>query len=169
VRKREGKARGIMNKNITAISSLLEKTAWHFGNHGLSEKCCEDLSFAEYTALKIVYENDQSTIQFIGHALNFTKSGATKIINRLEGKGYVIRKNSPRDGRFCCVSITDKGIAVISKIIENQTIQLENILQNLTLEKKEDIKIALEILVNALQEHKALKPAFEDDLKGECC
>jgi DNA-binding MarR family transcriptional regulator len=158
-----------MNKNITAISSLVEKTAWHFGNHGLSEKCCEDLSFAEYTALKIVYENDQSTIQFIGHALNFTKSGATKIINRLEGKGYVIRKNSPRDGRFCCVSITDKGIAVISKIIENQTIQLENILQNLTLEKKEDIKIALEILVNALQEHKALKPAFEDDLKGECC
>jgi DNA-binding MarR family transcriptional regulator len=158
-----------MNKSIAAICSLLEKTAWHFGNHGISEKCCEDLSFAEYIALKIVYENDQSTIQFIGHDLNFTKSGATKIINRLEWKGYVIRKNSPRDGRFCCVSITDKGIAVISKIIKNQSIQLENILQHLTPEKKEDIKIALEILADALQEHKALKPALEDDLKGEYC
>ncbi|MDD2353211.1 MAG: winged helix DNA-binding protein [Atribacterota bacterium] len=158
-----------MNKSIAAICSLLEKTAWHFGNHGISEKCCGDLSFTEYIALKIVYKNDQSTIQFIGHALNFTKSGATKIINRLEWKGYVIRKNSLRDGRFCCVSITDKGIAVISRIIENQTIQLENRLKHLTPEKKEDIKITLEILVNALQEHKSLKPALEDDLKGECC
>ncbi len=158
-----------MNKRIVAICSLLEQTAWHYGNHGISEKCCEDLSFAEYTALKTVYENQQSTIQFIGYALNFTKSGATKIINRLEKKGYVIRKISPRDGRFCCVSITDKGIAIISRIVENQTIQLENILKHLTSEKKEDIKIALETLVSALQENKESKPALEDDLKGECC
>lgn len=158
-----------MNKSIAAICSLLEKTAWHFGNHGISEKCCEDLSFAEYIALKIVYENDQSTIQFIGHDLNFTKSGATKMINRLESKGYVIRKNSPRDGRFCCVSITDKGIAIISRIVENQIIQLKKILQHLTPEKKENIKIALETLMSALLNSKTLKPALKDDLKGEYC
>jgi len=158
-----------MDKNITTISSLLEKITWYFGDHGISEKCCEDLSFAEYTALKIVYENDQASIQFIGNALNFTKSGATKIINRLERKGYVVRKNSLRDGRFCCVSITAEGIAIISKIIENQTIQLENMLQHLTPEKKEDIKIALEVLMSALQESKTIKSALEDDLKGECC
>jgi len=158
-----------MDQNLEILGNLLEEVAWYFGNHGINEKCCEDLSFAEYTALKIVYGNDQSTIQFIGQALNFTKSGATKIINRLERKGYVIRKNSPKDGRFCCVSITTKGMDIILKIIKNQSIHLENILGHLPSKKKEDIKMALEILVRALQENEPYKAGSEDCMKGECC
>lgn len=158
-----------MDKNLVTLGSLLEEIAWYFGNHGISEKCCEDLSFAEYIALKIVYGNDQSSIQFIGHALNFTKSGATKIINRLEKKGYVIRLNSPRDGRFCCVSVTDKGIAIISKITDNQSVHLENILGHLTPEKREDIKIALDILVSSIKKYKSPNSVVGDYKKGESC
>lgn len=156
-----------MDKNILIIYNLLQIIACHFGNHGIYKICCEDLSFAEYIALKIVYENDQPTIQFIGHALNFTKSGSTKIINRLEQKGYVVRQDSPQDGRFCCVSITTKGIETISKIIKDQSIYLEKILKNLTPEKKKDIKNALEILVNSFTKNKLLNIKIKAHQKGE--
>jgi len=36
-------------------------------------------------------------------------------------------------------------------------------------EKKEDIKITLEVLLRALQANKALKLSLEDDLTGEYC
>lgn len=143
-----------MNKEITDVYNFLQEIAWHFGNHGISGRCCGNLSLVEFMALKKVYENLDISIQEIGNALNFTKSGATRIINRLEEKGYAKRQNSDTDGRVCCISITSKGTAMIKDVMLNYTNYLEELLKHLEQKEIEDIKSTLETLVKAIQHNK---------------
>ena len=145
-----------MDKNILDTCNMLHEIAWYFGNRGFEEKCCEDLSFIEYMALKTANQNKTISIQDIGNTLNFTKSGATRIIDRLENKGYVIRERSARDGRVCCVSVTEKGIEAISRIMENYTAHLEDVLKEFGPQKIQEIRDTLEFLVNAVQQNKPL-------------
>ncbi len=140
-----------MNSNIPDIYNLLQEIAWHFGNRGFDGNCCEDLSLVDFIALKKIYENPNASIQEIGKTLNFTKSGATRIIDRLEKKGYVARVRSTADGRVCCAPITGKGSEVIKRIIERNTCDLDEKLKDLDPEIFEEIKGVLEILLKAVQ------------------
>jgi len=158
-----------MDKCIPDIYNSLQEIAWHFGSHGINGECCGDLSFVEFMALKKVYENADNSIQEIGNMLNFTKSGATRIINRLENKGYVARENSPIDGRVCCVSIKAKGIEAISRIMENYTIYLEDVLKEFEPQKLEQIRDTLEMLVNAVQQNKPFNLVTNTYKGDECC
>lgn len=139
-----------MKNKITDIYSLLQELTWHFGNSGLNGECCENLSLVEFMALKKIYENNYITIQETGIALNFTKSGATRIIDRLENKGYVVRQHSPIDGRVCCVAVTDKGRKIITKILTKYTNYLYEIFKDLEPHMVDTIKDALGVLVESI-------------------
>ena len=140
-----------MNKNIPDIYNYLQELAWHFSNHGFEDQCCEDLSLVEFMALKAAYDKNSLPIQEIGNAINFTKSGATRIIDRLENKGYVKRERSLIDGRVCCVPVTGRGAEVISKVIEEKTHDLGEMLKDLEPEMLDHIKDVLEVLLKAMQ------------------
>lgn len=146
----------MINTQIPAIYHSLQEIAWHFGNHGINGECCGDLSLVEFMALKKVYENKDYSIQEIGNALNFTKSGATRIIDRLESKGYVNRQRSPIDGRVCCVHLTAKGTEVVAKIIEKYIVYLQEELKDLDASTVDKINDVLEILQKAVGRHKLM-------------
>lgn len=143
-----------MNKKIPYIYNLLQEIAWNFGDRGFNGECCGDLSLVEFMALKRAYENCNFSIQEIGNSLNFTKSGATRVVDRLEGKGYVTREHSPVDGRVCCVSVTDKGYGILTEVANKNTGYLEKALTNMLPEKIDDIESSLKILVESLQNQK---------------
>jgi DNA-binding MarR family transcriptional regulator len=94
-------------------------------------------------ALKRIIEADEISVQEVGNQLNITKSGATKIINRLEQKGYVAKKNSAADGRVCCLRATDNGNQIINRIISKNTLYLEKILKPLDPNTITEIEAAL--------------------------
>ena len=138
-----------MNNKISAVYDLIQDLSWYFGNQGFSgDCCCEDLSLIEFMALKKTYENKNITILAVGNELNITKSGASKIVNRLEKKGYIIRIKSSLDGRVCCVRISEKGKSVVGKIEQKYVRYLENMLKDLDLETVDNIKASLDILVD---------------------
>lgn len=140
-----------MNNNIPDIYNLIQELSWHFGNHGFNGECCGDLSLVEYMALKKVYEQNNITIQEIGDVLNFTKSGASKIIDRIENKGYVTRVQSSIDGRVCCVIVTGKGKEVTTKIMEKYAGYVEEMLKYSDPSTVDNVKNVLEILVNSVR------------------
>ncbi|NSW92708.1 MAG: MarR family transcriptional regulator [Firmicutes bacterium] len=142
-----------MNKNISNVYNLLQEIAWVFGNHDFNGGYCKDLSLVEFMALKRVYENKDFSIREVGTSLNFTKSGATRVIDRLESKGYVIREHSPIDGRVCCVRATNKGINILTEVIKKNTEYLEKVFKNMKPEMIYNIENALKMLVELLQEH----------------
>jgi DNA-binding MarR family transcriptional regulator len=139
-----------MRENIPEIYDTVQEIAWHFGSHGINGECCGDLSFIEYMALKKACEANEMTIQEIGSVLNFTKSGATRIINRLEVKGYVIRRQSPADGRICCVDVTAKGKTAVTEIAVKYTEYLNKSLKHLSEQKIKQIKDALSLLADSI-------------------
>lgn len=142
----------MLNNKVTDIYHSLLELAWHFGNQGLDGECCDNLSLVEFMALKRISGNKNLSIQDIANTLNFTKSGATRIIDRLENKEYVLRERSPMDGRVCCVNTTVKGQKIVTKIIEQYTTYLQDKLKNLEPNTLENIKMTLDILVKSVNQ-----------------
>jgi len=138
-----------MDKDFVNIYNLIQELSWHFGAHGINGECCGDLSLVEYMSLKKITDTDNITIQEIGNALNFTKSGASKIIDRLENKGYVTREISSTDGRVCCVNTTAKGEEMTSEIVHRYSAYIYEMLKEQDAATVENIKAALEILVDS--------------------
>lgn len=136
-----------MNKNITEIYNLIQDLSWYFGNQGFNGECCGDLSLVEYMAVKKIHDTSDISIQEIGNLLNMTKSGASKIINRLESKGYVEREKSSADGRVCCVAITDKGKDAITKIVEQYTDYVSKMFRGFEPESVDNAKNILEAML----------------------
>jgi DNA-binding MarR family transcriptional regulator len=124
-----------LNSDLKDIFDLILDISWFFSNQCFNEKCCDDLTLVEYMALKKIYESEGNNIQSIGHALNITKSGMSKIINKLEKKSYVLKKQSPIDGRLCCVKITEKGSNAIKNTANMYSDYLTEALSNLDYEK----------------------------------
>ena len=140
-----------MNSYISTIHDMVQEINWQFEKHGINGKYCEDISIVEYMALKKAGEINEITIKDIASTLNFTSSGATRIISRLEEKGYVIRQHSPSDGRFCSVELTVKGRSTLEVIAKNEIEYLEKALTNLDQQAVMQIKETVEILSNAIK------------------
>jgi len=98
---------------ISELSRSLIEIAWYFGPKGLNGECCGNLTMPEFIALDKVATTPDCPVQDVGYSLGFTKSGATRIVNRLEKKGYVHKVRSYEDARICCVEITKKGEQVL--------------------------------------------------------
>ncbi len=139
-----------MNKQIPDILNLIQELTWHFSSRELDGACCGDLSLVEYMALNKAWESDELSIQEIGNFLNFTKSGATRIIDRLENKEYIIRKRSLVDGRVCCIAVTDKGRETVAKIKEKYIAYVNEMLKEYEPEVIDNVKSVLEILVHGV-------------------
>lgn len=146
-----------MNNNISDIYNLIQELSWYFGNQGFDGKCCDDLSLVEFMAVKKIFHVEEITIQEIGNALNVTKGGASKIIDRVESKGYVLRKRSSIDGRVCCVGITDKGVEAIKRIEKQYTDYVGKMLKDYETDMVLDIKRIMETLVTSVRKQGFIK------------
>jgi len=148
-----------MNKRIAEIYDSLQEVALYFGSRGINGECCDNLSFIEFMAIKKAQGRTGLAIQDLGRTLNMTKSGATRIVDRLESKGYLARKISPRDGRVCCVKCTLKGTKAVTKAAAKYAIRLEKAFQELEPHKIEQIGAVLKTLIQAVQKSRQFKSA----------
>lgn len=143
-----------MKKQIPDIYEALQQITWIFGDHGINGECCGDLSLVEFMGLKKACGSGEVSVHKIGAALNFTKSGATRITDRLENKGYVARRRSREDGRVCCLEVTPKGENAVAAATKRYTGYLEKKLAGLDRPKLDKISGALKMLSAALQDGK---------------
>ncbi len=131
------------NKEIKEISKALRKIAWHFGSRGSDNECCEDLSMPEFLALEKIAKTMDCPINTVGSYLGFTKSGATRVVNRLERKGYVKKLKSPEDGRICCVTVTTRGTGILEKASQAYSERVKALYANLPEESAKQISQAV--------------------------
>lgn len=136
---------------ISDISRSLIEIAWHFGPKGLNGECCENLTMPEFIALDKVSTTSHCAVQDVGYSLGFTKSGATRIVNRLEKKGYVLKVKSHDDARVCCVEITKAGERVLSSANSRYMEQFHIIAAKMTDYSVADTVKMLTAMANALK------------------
>lgn len=133
------------------VSRALIEIVWQFGPKGLDGECCEDLSMPEYLALEAAAINADCAVQHIGTRLGFTKSGATRIVNRLEKKGYIQKLRSNEDARICCVVPTDKGDQVLANVSQHYMEKLKTVLDKTPEGQSDIIKNAIITMAKALR------------------
>lgn len=133
------------------VSRALIEIVWQFGPRGLDGECCEDLSMPEYLALEAAALTTDCPVQGIGTKLGFTKSGATRIVNRLEKKGYVQKIRSNEDARICCVVPTNKGDQILANVNRHYMKKLEAVLSKTPEGQTEIIRKAIITMATALR------------------
>lgn len=133
----------------TVIENILE-IAWHFSSRGINGACCADLSLAEFRALQATATTPNCSVQHIGKILDFTKSGATRIVNRLEKQQLVTKIRSAADARVCCVTPTAAGLELLQNAMQCTSDRLEQALLKVTSSEQDSIAKSLNILANAL-------------------
>ncbi|NLI74857.1 MAG: MarR family transcriptional regulator [Candidatus Riflebacteria bacterium] len=137
--------------SITALTRALIEIAWFFGPKGASGRCCEDLAMPEFLALVTIADLPDCPVQEIGAALGFTKSGATRIVDRLERKGYVTRVKSPDDARVCCVVITPRGRNILETTDARYQESLKAVLARLPGEETPAVRKMITMLARAMR------------------
>jgi len=141
-----------MKRYLCDIYESLHELTWYFGCQDINGECCGDISFVEYRALRKISQETNPPIKLLKDALNVTKSGATRIIDRLETKGYAVRRHSHKDGRICCIELTEKGKFTVEEINNRYASFLGESLKDKELQTLSNINNTLNALVSALRQ-----------------
>lgn len=70
------------------------------------------LTYPQYLAMLVLWENSPQTVGALGDALDLDSSTLTPLLKRLEAGGLVERRRDPGDERRVIVALTDKGRAL---------------------------------------------------------
>lgn len=83
-------------------------------------------------ALRFLYIHEHACMGEIATGLGYTISGATKAMNRLEDKGWIVRHPCLEDQREVHVSLTPEGRSIASRITEITEQQVDEMLSRLS-------------------------------------
>jgi DNA-binding MarR family transcriptional regulator len=139
------------NTISSEVSRSLIEISWYFGPRGMNGECCENLTMPEFIALDKIATNLNCAVHDVGYLLGFTKSGATRIVNRLEKKGYVKKIKSHEDARVCCVETTKSGERVLSSVNSYYMEQFKIIASKMTEHSLPEIVEILNAMAKAIK------------------
>ncbi|WP_077625228.1 MarR family winged helix-turn-helix transcriptional regulator [Sediminibacillus massiliensis] len=95
------------------------------------------LNPTEFGVLELLYHQGDQALQKIGDKILLASGSITYVVDKLEKKGYLIRKPSESDRRITYASITDKGREFLHDIFPDHWEQIEAITGGLDTEEKQ--------------------------------
>jgi DNA-binding MarR family transcriptional regulator len=96
-----------------ALSELIR--VYQFRDRG--RICCHDVSVTQCYALEALARGQAVTLNDLAARLFLDKSTASRVVDALERKGYVLRGANPGDGRALKLRITPAGRALHRRIV----------------------------------------------------
>ena len=77
-----------------------------------------DVSVAQWPILYSIYDESCNTPAELAEHLNLNRSAITRLLDRLEKKGLVIRVSSTEDKRSVFVELSQSGLSIVQKLAE---------------------------------------------------
>ncbi|MEK5233573.1 MarR family transcriptional regulator [Lysinibacillus sp. FSL K6-0232] len=74
-----------------------------------------DLNPTEFSVLEFLYHHGEQPVQVIGKKILIASSSITYVIDKLEHKGYVLRKACPKDRRVTYILLTPEGYTLMEE------------------------------------------------------
>ena len=140
-----------MDEQARQLAGLIENMMYCFGTQSLDGECCENISHGEFRALHTALHQSTCTMQDIAKKAVVTKSGATRIVHRLEEKGLARREQDQKDGRICCVTLTEEGKSLMNRIEDQLTNNMQTILAEMDPAMRKILIISLGAFLQAAQ------------------
>ncbi|ERG67321.1 MarR family winged helix-turn-helix transcriptional regulator [Exiguobacterium chiriqhucha] len=91
------------------------------------------LNPTEFSVLELLYHKGDQPIQTIGKKVLLTSGSMTYIVDRLEAKGYLIRKACPSDRRVTYAALTEAGYRLMSCIFPAHEKRMDELFDGLDL------------------------------------
>ncbi len=144
-----------MSDQARRLYNNLLTLSWYFSDQcrsdsSCNDRPCEDFSLIDFLALRIVERQKNCPVQTIGRALGITKSGATRVVKRLENRGLLIMKSSPDDGRIRCLCLTEAGRECMDSVNRHQASSVGGLLEKMGPEKSRQLDEGLQALMKVL-------------------
>ena len=76
-----------------------------------------DLTYTQYIALMVLWEDDGLTVKVLGQKLFLDSGTLTPVLKSLEQKGYVTRRRAEDDERSVKIFLTEAGTVLKDKAI----------------------------------------------------
>lgn len=144
-----------MDEQTRQLNELLENMMYDFGTHNMSVNCCENISHGEFRALRTMSRSEKCTMQDIAKSIAVTKSGATRIVSRLEEKNLARRVHDQNDARICCVQLSKEGKALLSRITEEPAKKMTTVLEDMAPDMRQILMIGLRAFAQTANHQKA--------------
>lgn len=103
----------------------------------MSEQLFEQLSFMQYSLLRILYEKEPLRMSELAGLLGIHKSAVTVKVEKLEKKGLIERERDRQDRRNIYLYVSPKGKKQYEETEEKIAQFLTDIMQQLSLEEME--------------------------------
>src|SRR5690606_6803286 len=118
------KALTVLVRPADALHELIKKDVGQYG-----------LTPTEFSVLELLYHRGKQPIQLIGKKVLIASSSITYVIDKLEAKKYVMRKNCPEDRRVIFAELTNEGHTLMDFIFPKHEMIINKVF--LGLEKQE--------------------------------
>ncbi|SDC17627.1 MarR family transcriptional regulator, 2-MHQ and catechol-resistance regulon repressor [Pelagirhabdus alkalitolerans] len=100
------------------------------------------LNTTDFGVLELLYHSGEQPLQKIGDKILLASGSITYVIDKLEKKGYISRRQCSEDRRITYASITEEGQALLNDLFPDHWKQIEQITAGLTdNEKSEAIQL----------------------------
>ncbi|WP_164670776.1 MarR family winged helix-turn-helix transcriptional regulator [Virgibacillus doumboii] len=114
---------------MKASKSVEEQVKKDIKSHGVK--------ITEFTILEALYHKGTQTVQQICDAVLINSGSITYVIDKLEKRGLLTRKNCENDRRVFYVSITEQGEKLMNEIFPQHQKVIEEIFEDIKSEEKE--------------------------------
>jgi len=113
--------------------------------------CGRPLSVSEAYALLELSRRGGWSQAALGHRLRLEKSTISRLINQLQGKGWVERTRNPADGRAVRLRLTEQGSQVADQVAVARSDYFARLIERIPAAEREDVVGAFQVMVEALE------------------
>lgn len=116
------------------------------------EICCHGISISQCYTLDALDRQGPMTMSSLAGHLHLELSTMTRVVDYLVANKLATRAADSRDRRVCCVEITRKGRALVSRIHADVIKEHEHVLREISPESREAVIAAMSHLAEAFRE-----------------
>lgn len=95
-----------------------------------------DLTLMEFGILEVLYHKGPLLLGEVQRRILVSSGGVTYLVDRLEKKGLVERRECPGDRRARYAALTDAGEKLIAEIFPQHAARIESLMSELTLQEQ---------------------------------
>ncbi|MCB9148991.1 MAG: MarR family transcriptional regulator [Caldilineaceae bacterium] len=123
-----------------------------FGWHRPAETPCgQPVTIAEAHALLEIARADGISQNELTVSLNLAKSTVSRLISKIEHRGWVVRQPHEQDRRAYRLFLTPKGSEIAQQLAQARQSKMDGILAQIPVGQRDDVLKSLDLLVKAIQ------------------
>ena len=140
-----------MSQQAKQLYDALVTLSHHFSTTCCESSHCEEFTLIDYLALRSIQNQPECSIQTVGQSLGFTKSGATRVIKRLQGRNMISICVNPDDSRIKCLTLTELAENCLQSVVSIQEKRMDKLLKKMEPETAKQLTQGLQTLVQQLK------------------